>query len=51
MNQSEAAEPFYIYIFKKKQKEKNIVKTPQMIYITSGIIQIGVVQEKLQKYW
>ena len=29
----------------------DIIKTPQLIYIQSGIIQIGVVQEKLQKYW
>ena len=29
----------------------NIIKTPQLIYIPSGIIQIGVVQEKFQEYW
>ena len=28
-----------------------IIKTPQMIYIPIGIIKIGVVQEKLKKYW
>ena len=27
----------------------SIIETPQLIYIPSGIIQIGVVQEKLQK--
>ena len=29
----------------------NIIITPQLIHIPSGIIQTGVVQEKLQKYW
>ena len=29
----------------------NINKTPPLIYIPSGIIEIGVVQEKLEENW